>query len=105
MIVQSYEVTTSAEARALSAIGVDHIGVLVGDGSFPREQTIEAAREILSEVHSGAKRCALSLSSDLTLIRSIVTALNPDILHLGATPDRLTIQDVLTLKQSFSALS
>ena len=41
MIVQIYEVTSPAEARGLGAMGVDHIGVLVGDGSFPREQTIE----------------------------------------------------------------
>jgi phosphoribosylanthranilate isomerase len=37
MIVQIYEVTTLAEARALGAMEVDHIGVLVGEGSFPRE--------------------------------------------------------------------
>ena len=47
MIVQIYEVTTPAEARALGAMGVAHIGVLVGEGSFPREQTIEKAHEIL----------------------------------------------------------
>jgi phosphoribosylanthranilate isomerase len=34
MIVQIYEVTTPAEAQALGAMGVDHIGVLIGDGSF-----------------------------------------------------------------------
>src|SRR5262249_14503542 len=50
MIVQIYEVTTPAEARALGAMGVDHIGVLVGDGSFPREQTIEKAREIFAAI-------------------------------------------------------
>ena len=41
MIVQIYEVATPAEALALGAMGVDHIGSLVGEGSFPREQTIE----------------------------------------------------------------
>ena len=34
MIVQIYEVTRPAEARALGTMRVDHIGVLVGDGSF-----------------------------------------------------------------------
>ena len=53
MIVQIYEVTTPAEARALGAMGVDHIGVLVGEGSFPREQTIEKAREIFGAIPSG----------------------------------------------------
>jgi phosphoribosylanthranilate isomerase len=42
MMVQIYEVTTPAEARAIGTMGVDHICVLVGDGSFPCEQTIGA---------------------------------------------------------------
>ena len=50
MIVQIYEVTTPAEARALGAMGVAHIGVLVGEGSFPREQTIEKAHEIFGAI-------------------------------------------------------
>ena len=37
MIAQIYEVGSSQEARALAALGVDHIGVLVGEGVFPRE--------------------------------------------------------------------
>src|SRR5690242_20619150 len=37
MLVQIYEVRTALEAAALTQIGVDHIGVLVGDGAFPRE--------------------------------------------------------------------
>ena len=37
MLVQIYEVATPEEAAALSRLGVDHIGVLVGDGAFPRE--------------------------------------------------------------------
>jgi phosphoribosylanthranilate isomerase len=45
MIVQIYEVTTPAEARALSVIGVDHIGVLVGGGSFPRQQFARRQRD------------------------------------------------------------
>jgi phosphoribosylanthranilate isomerase len=44
MIVQIYEVTTPAEARALGAMGVDHIGVLVGEGSFPRERSAKSIR-------------------------------------------------------------
>ena len=48
MIVQIYETSTPEEARALGEIGVDHIGVLVGDGSFPREQSIDGARTLVS---------------------------------------------------------
>jgi phosphoribosylanthranilate isomerase len=38
MLVQIYETSSAEEAHALADLGVDHIGVLVGDGSFPREQ-------------------------------------------------------------------
>jgi len=67
-------------------MGVDHIGVLVGDGSFPREQTIEKAREIFAAIPSGSKASALSLSPDVELIVRLTAALVPDILHLGAAP-------------------
>jgi len=89
MIVQIYEVTTPSEARALGAMGVDHIGVLVGDGSFPREQTIEKAREIFAAIPAGAKVSALLLSHDLDLIVRITAAPLPDILHFGAAPQHL----------------
>ena len=75
MIVQIYEGTTPAEARALGAMGVDHIGGLVGDGSFPREQTIEKAREIFAAIPSGSKASALSLSHEVDLILRFTAAL------------------------------
>jgi phosphoribosylanthranilate isomerase len=105
MLIQIYEITSPEEAAALSAMRIDHIGVLVGDGAFPREQSIGRTREIFSGVHSGAKRCALSLAGDLRAISEMVTALAPDILHLGAAPDRLSPADVRTLKARFPALT
>lgn len=50
MLVQIYETSSPEEAAALARLGVDHVGILVGDGSFPREQSIEAAHRILSAV-------------------------------------------------------
>ena len=70
MIVQIYEISTPAEAHAVGAMGVDHIGVLVGEGSFPREQTIEQTREIFAAIPAGSKASALSLSHDVELITS-----------------------------------
>jgi len=105
MIVQIYEVTTCAEARALGAMGVDHIGVLVGEGSFPREQTIEKAREIFAAIPSGSKASALSLSHDVDLIVRLTAALAPDILHLGAAPQHLSPAQLLILKAEFPQIS
>jgi len=101
MVVQIYEVTTPAAARTLGEMGVDHIGVLIGDGSFPREQTIEKAREIFAAIPAGSRASALSLSHDLDLIVRITTALMPDILHLGAAPQHLSPAQVRTLKTGF----
>jgi phosphoribosylanthranilate isomerase len=105
MIVQIYEVTTPAEARALGAMGVDHIGVLVGDGSFPREQTIEKAREIFAAIPSGSRASALSLSHDVDFIVRLTAALLPDILHLGAAPQHLSPAQSRTLKAEFPQVS
>jgi phosphoribosylanthranilate isomerase len=105
MIVQIYEVTTPAEARAIGAMGVDHIGVLVGDGSFPREQTIERAREIFAAIPAESEASVLSLSHDLDLIVRLTTALLPDILHLGAAPQHLSPAQLRTLKTEFPQVS
>ena len=101
MIVQIYEVTTPAEARALSAMEVDHIGVLVGDGAFPREVSPDAARTIFAVLPTERKRVALSLSADPELIARVITEARPDILHLGAAIELLTVDMVGELKALF----
>jgi len=98
MLVQIYEISSPEGARALAELGVDHIGVLVGDGSFPREQSIDRARIIFSAIPSSCKGVALSLSADLRLIEHIVAELKPSILHLGASTDLLTPAMVQGLK-------
>ena len=105
MIVQIYEISTPAEAHALGAMGVDHIGVLVGEGSFPREQTIERAREIFAAIPAGSKASALSLSHDVDLIARLTAALMPSILHLGAAPPHLSPAQLRTLKAEFPKVS
>ena len=50
MLTPIYEVSTPLEARSISMIGVDHIGILVGTGEFPRELSVERAAEIAAEV-------------------------------------------------------
>ncbi len=62
MIVQIYEISSPEEARLLGDLGVDHIGVLVGHGSFPREQSVDQARLIFSAILPSSKGSALLLS-------------------------------------------
>lgn len=98
MIVQIYETSTPEEARALGEIGVDHIGVLVGDGSFPREQSVDEARQILSALPTSSRGSVLILSPIVSLIEQIARDLRPSILHLGASTDLLKPPAVAALK-------
>src|SRR5215813_7670304 len=105
MLVQIYEISSPEEARALAEIGVDHIGVLVGDGSFPREQSVDQARLIFSAIPPGAKGSALILSADVRLIEQIISELKPAIVHLAASTDLLTPAAVRQLKSRYRALT
>ena len=99
MLVQIYEISSSQEAVALGELGIDHIGVLVGDGSFPRERTIDDARLIFSAIPSSSRGSALLLTSDVRLIVLAILELKPAIVHLGASTDLLTPPTVRDLKK------
>ena len=105
MLVQIYEISTPEEARELGNLGVDHIGVLVGDGSFPREQSVNQARRIFSAIPSSSKGLALLLSADVRLVGQIISELKPAIVHLGASSDLLTASAVQQLKQRCGTLT
>lgn len=99
MLTQVYEITSAAEAAAISEIGVDHIGVLVGDGSFPREQSPAAAATIAASIGGSARFSALFLSPDVAYIERAARGLRPAILHLGCAPELLGPSQVLELKR------
>jgi phosphoribosylanthranilate isomerase len=99
MLVQIYETSSPEEARALGGLGVDHVGVLVGDGSFPREQSVDRAWLIFSAIPSSSKAVALLLSADVRLIEHIVLELKPAIVHLGASSNLLRPSEVRKLKE------
>jgi phosphoribosylanthranilate isomerase len=105
MLVQIYEISSPEEANALGDLGVDHIGVLVGDGSFPRERCIDHARLIFSAIPSPSKGLALLLSSDVQVIERVISELKPAILHLGASTNLLTPSTVQGLKKRCSPLT
>ena len=99
MLTQIYEVTIAQEAAAISEMGVDHIGVLVGDGSFPREQSVTSAVEIAASIRRPSKLSALFLTSDLDYVVRAIRELEPAIVHLGAAPELVTPEHVLELKR------
>jgi phosphoribosylanthranilate isomerase len=104
MLVQIYEISSAQEAAALVRMGVEHIGVLVGDGSFPRELSVASALEIGASVGPPSRLCALFLSSDIALVAEAVRQLRPAIVHLGAGPNLLGPNEVLALKRAIGNL-
>ena len=104
MLVQIYEISSAQEAAALSRMGVEHIGVLVGDGRFPRELSVASALKIGASVEPPARLCALFLSCDSALVAEAVRGLRPSIVHLGAAPDLLGPQQVMALRRAIGSI-
>jgi phosphoribosylanthranilate isomerase len=103
MIVQIYETQDASEAQALEAVGVDHIGVLVGQGRYARELRPPQARRIFHAI-TRARRVVLSLADDLEDMSEVVAETMPDILHLSTVPEALGPEAMITLKSRFPAL-
>jgi phosphoribosylanthranilate isomerase len=101
MLVQIYEVQTPEEARALAALGVDHIGVLVGDGAFPRELSIAQANVIFAAVPAGKKRVTLSLSADPEEVARVAREIRPDIIQVQAPIDDFPVAMTRVLRSWF----
>ena len=104
MLTQIYEVATPEEARAISEVGVDHIGVLVGDGAFPREQGLANAKRVAAAIRPPSRCSALFLGADTAAIERWARELRPDILHLGAAAELLSPEDAARLKASLPGI-
>ena len=101
VLVQIYEIQTAEEAVALARLGVDHIGVLVGDGRFPRELPPAQAKVIFAAVPPSAKRVALSLSEDPEEVVRVIVETRPDIVQLQAAIDDFSVAMTRALKARF----
>jgi phosphoribosylanthranilate isomerase len=101
MLVQIYEVRTPEEAVALARLGVDHVGVLVGNGAFARELTPAQARAVFLAVPAGTQRVALSLSPRLREVARVVEQTNPDVIHIAAAVELFSAEHTRALKTAF----
>jgi len=101
MLVQIFEVQTPEEAAALARLGVDHIGVLVGDGAFPRERSIAETKAIFAAVPAGHKRVALSLSPNLEEVARVIEETQPDLVQVQAEIGDFPVAMTSLLKMRF----
>ncbi len=98
MLTQIYEISSPDEARAVSEIGIDHVGILVGDGEFPRELPLALAADIAATIATPARFSALFLTARAALIIEWSRMLKPAIVHLGAAPELLGPAEVAMIK-------
>lgn len=98
MLTQIYEISSPDEARNVSEIGIDHVGFLVGNGEFPREQPLARAAEIAAAIVAPATFSALFLTARAALIIEWAQTLRPAIVHLGAAPELLGPAEVAAIK-------
>jgi phosphoribosylanthranilate isomerase len=101
MLVQIYEVQTPEEAVALARLGVDHVGVLVGDGVFPRELPVGQAKAIFAATPPGTKRVALSLSAEWAEVARVARETQPDIIQIQAATEDFSVAVTRALKAQF----
>ncbi len=102
MLTQIYEISTPDEAQSISEMGVDHIGVLAGNGEFPRELSLQAVSRVADAILPTSKLSLLFLTADLTLITEWAGQLDPAIIHLGSAPELLSPDDTAMLKSRLS---
>jgi phosphoribosylanthranilate isomerase len=100
MLTQIYEISSPDEARAISEIGIDHIGILVGGGEFPREQSLARAAQISASIAGSAQFSALFLTAHPALVIAWAQELKPAIVHLGSAPELLGPSQVLLIKEA-----
>lgn len=98
MKTQIYTMQTVAEAEAVVAAGVDHIGLTPANHGLPGEIDFATARQIRDTLHGKATIVALSVDEDLAPIQAMVAAVQPDILHLCGLEDSLPPEAVAELR-------
>ncbi len=105
MIIQIYGVMNPADAALVAELGADQIGVVVGErGTVWDAVDFEAANRIFSAIKTGATKVALTLSSQISTIETLIRAVHFDILHLAAGVDDVQADRVAELKRRHPGL-
>ena len=99
MKIQIYTMQSVEEARAVAALGVDHIGITPGNYGLPGEVDFSTARAIVESIGDSAVSVALSVDSDLTAIETMVKTVRPNILQLCGPENAVPPAAVRVLRQ------
>lgn len=99
MKTQIYTMQTIDEAKAVVALGVDHIGVTPSNSGLPGEVDFATAKAIVDAVSNSAICVALSVESKFDEIETMVQTVRPDILHLCGLENTLLPDEVGILRK------
>ena len=97
--IQIYTMQSIDEAKAVIALGVDHVGITPSNLGLPGEVDLPTARAIVDAVGNSAISVALTVESDLDVIETMVQTVRPDILHLCGLENTLPPDKVRALRK------
>ena len=101
MKVQIYEIQNPEDARLCVDLGVNFIGVIVGEqGNHEAEKSFEECRAIYDAVPPTAMRNAIPMVSSVASIVEVIRAVKPDVVHLAGSVDELPPASVAAIKRS-----
>lgn len=101
MKIQIYSHKSPEDALSSADLGVDFIGVAVGErGRLQAEVSFSRCRSIFSAIPSGshATRVALTVASDLDEIVETIRLVCPDVIHLSGDIHRMSLRKVADLR-------
>mgnify|MGYP001825368677 FL=1 len=98
--VQIYTMQSAAEAAAVAALGVDHVGVTPSHRGLPGEVDDATAADICAALRGRATSVALSVETDAETVERMVAIVQPDILHLCGPPGELGPAAVADLRRA-----
>jgi len=93
-----------AEAEAVAAIGVDHVGVTPSRRGLPGEVDEGTATDICAALTGLATSVALSVETEAEAVVQMATRVQPDILHLCGPPGEMNPASVAELRRSLPGI-
>lgn len=104
MKVQVY-IVSYEDAKVCVDAGVDFIGVVADNmGKTPSSVSYEEVKKIFSVIPDSKMKVALTIEKEYTLIEEIVSATQPDILHIGFEPEKIQISILEHIRKNFPYL-
>jgi phosphoribosylanthranilate isomerase len=102
--VQIYTMQSVAEAEAVAALGVDHVGVTPSRRGLPGEVDEATAADICAAMTVRATSVALSVEVDVNAVVRMAARVQPDILHLCGPPGGLGPAAVAELRRALPGI-